>query len=282
MLGPQSSIYENTLVAGFRINANVLDSGAAMFLNTLAADAYIYFNTLEGSSNIASNALAEGALIEYNSLHGLSNINQNTLGLFCIISSNALADSNINSNTLIEADGNSSSILYNTLTAGSMLPHGTTLANKTLNAGIYFSYNIIGINIDQTETCTANVQNKRAEAGFSNFEVTVNVSAGGTLTIPAANNYCGIINITGSSETFDEIQGFPTFCPYTLYPANGVTVTLIGISITTPPAMSDIVFPVAGSVTLNGTNQDLIVFEQDRSVPTPVGFSLQIDVQNYT
>jgi hypothetical protein len=120
------------------------------------------------------------------------------------------------------------------------------------------------------------IQNKRAEPGFSNFQVTINITAGVTLTIPAANIYCGIINLTGTSGlTFNQIANIPPLVPFTIYPAFGMFVTFDGTPY--PPGTGYIALPTS-NVVLYGSFGSWIEFQID---PTGVGFAQQINTQTY-
>ena len=96
-----------------------------------------------------------------------------------------------------------------------------------------------------------------------------------TLDITAANNYCGIINVTSSNatETIDTISNIPTNFPFTLKPASGLALTLTGTAVAGAVA-GDIVLSSA-SVVLDGTNGDYIQLNEDSG---GVGYSVQKNV----
>ncbi len=94
--------------------------------------------------------------------------------------------------------------------------------------------------------------NLRCQQGFSNFEAVIDVTGLTTLDITADNNYCGIINITGSaSETINKIQHTPTLFSVTILPENGLSLE-VDFTTVGSAGQDDIVLETPANITLVG------------------------------
>lgn len=102
-----------------------------------------------------------------------------------------------------------------------------------------FTGNTVDVNIGFTVDPTIDHINKEITNALSTFECTIDISGLTDLDVLAANNYCGIVNVTSSNanEAIDTITNTPTQFPVTLYPEDGLTLDVNSVDISI--AMAD-------------------------------------------
>lgn len=157
-----------------------------------------------------------------------------------------------NSSSLTLTNDFEATFLGNTLTERVDITLGNSSGNNITNCTFGGAQNIF---LPDEEA-----NKKTSVTGFSNFECTVDVTGLTTLDITAANNYCGIINLTGgATEGINEITNFPTQFPFTL---NFPTITAFTITGASTAIITDdqIALPTATFIG-NGTNGDFITLQ---------------------
>lgn len=220
---------------------------------------YVNSRTDKRSNCITDNILAGGgglALFQWgNDSVFLNHIPSGNGTISCLNNLGTISGNVVMDNALITATTNAGVI------ASNLLINAGITAN--LNSGVAVQ-NCIFSNIVATLNVAVAINGKRCQSGFSNIPCTISITGLTTLNITAANNYCGVINLTSANatETLTDITNFPSNHPFTIYPASNITaLTLTGDP--SPTAAGKIAL-AAASLVLNGSKGDWCEFQVAR------------------
>lgn len=229
------------LVTGNLITNNstvVLSGNSANFTN----------NSLNGSLmsfGVASNGVFNGNVFEYNTQitadTNIMSFQSNRMNFVTLFTEGAGAlfnDAAMNGCELFEytmdlttneGQINNSEFRNGNGTMG--LTHGATFDQCYINipGGVVFN-----INGDA---------NKRAECGYSNFEVSFDISGATTIDFVSLSPHYGIVNLTSTNatETISTVKSTGSLFSYRFVPTNGLTITWQHSPIATPPGPDQIV-----------------------------------------
>ena len=210
-------------------------------------------NTIYGSSYITITSSTGGSDLSLNEVYDFSNITigssvtqidgnilryQSSLNATTVNSGSYITANHIINNSTLTITTNGGNCISNSISDNSSITLGTTSANFNYNkAGLGSQFNVTtlsgactycvamdGQNV--TQNITSTTTNKVARQGYSNWEWTLDLSSGSvysgtTVTIPTAQSYVGIFNLSnGGGKTVTSIVNAPSKQRFQFKPAD--------------------------------------------------------------
>jgi len=126
-------------------------------------------------------------------------------------------------------------------------------------AGVFQQCTVI--NLTSTVPITASHALKTANSGYSNFEITVDITGLTTIDLSTELLFAGIINLTSSNatETINIINELNDTIPVEFRPADGLIVTFTGTPIASITTDGEIIMPTS-TLAIDGSKGENVVF----------------------